>query len=105
MRTLLLTIVLSISTQVMSQDAWSQAELGILDNFGLQPEDPRGILFKEAESSCTGDVKESVRSAIETFFTATLKKDLTEFCIEGVPDELEGKPLDIHQIVRLYLNN
>lgn len=87
------------------QEGWKPEELEVLNRFGLDTNDPRGIIFHSYDECVDGKFQD-IKGAIETFLNTTLKKDLSEYCIIDMKkEELVDTPLDIHQIIKLYLEN
>jgi hypothetical protein len=106
MRVVIFYLFTLLSASIFGQDNWKQEELDVLERYGLETNDPRGIVLNPSGSDCPDGAYPDIKSAIETFFTATLKKDLSTFCIAGLKEELiVGEPLDIHRIVQLYLKD
>lgn len=94
-----------ITSFCYSQEEWKSEELEILNQFGLEKNDPRGIILYSG-SECVDGEYSNIESAIETFLNSSLKKDISEYCVPGIKqEELIGIPLDIHQIVKLFLEN
>lgn len=88
-----------------SQEEWKPEELEVLNRFGLDTNDPRGIIF-HSDNDCIDGKYQNVKVALEAFLNASLKKDLTEYCIIDMKkDEPVETPLDIHRIIKLYLEN
>jgi hypothetical protein len=69
--------------------------------FGLDSTDHRGVILI---SSLQNDAPD-LASAVDGVFTSTSKKDLTEIPVknEEYLQPYFGQPLDIHQLVKLYL--
>lgn len=96
---------LILSSFCFSQDLWKSEEIEVLNRFGLDKNDPRGIIFYSNGDCVDGNFPE-IKSAVEAFLQGSIKKDLSNYCIiELKQKELIGIPLDIHQIVQLYLQN
>lgn len=73
----------------------------MLESFGLDSMDHRGVIFVPSQQNDAS----SMATALNQFFTTISKKDLTEITVknEEFLQPYFGQPLDIHQVVRLYL--
>lgn len=101
MRNLLLSFSLLCAQFLLSQESWTKEELTVLETFGLDSTDHRGVIFLPSQQ----DDVPSMAVAINQFFTTSSKKDLTEIPVknEEFLQPYFGQPLDIHQVVKLYL--
>jgi len=101
MRNLLLYLSLLCAQFLFSQDSWTNEELKALEIFGLDSMDHRGVVFVPLQQTDAP----SMATAINQFFTTISKKDLTEIPVknEEFLQPYFGQPMDIHQVVKLYL--
>jgi len=101
MRNLLLSFSLIYAQFLFSQESWTKEELKVLETFGLDSMDHRGVIFLPSQQNDAA----SMATAIHQFFTTISKKDLTEIPVknEEFLQPYFGQPLDIHQVVKLYL--
>lgn len=92
-------------TQAAFCQEWNTEELNILNKYGIQTNDPRGIVFVKSTNSECIKTYESVQEAIEAFFLSELKSDLITLCIKVENNPIYfGEPLGIKRIVEIYLN-
>jgi hypothetical protein len=96
-------VILLLCNQAKAQDSWTEEEKRVLDRFGLRQDDPRGVIFWPSGDDCAFESHNDMRSALESFFTASMKKDLTEYCVSQLPEKMVGMPMDIHRVVLIYL--
>lgn len=101
-----ITTIALFSLNSLSQDVdWTEQHLEIINKYGLEKNDHRGIVFIfQQEISCDTEYS-TVHLAIEAYLESISKKDLTSYCITD--DEkfinYNGQPLDLFQIVSIYL--
>ncbi len=101
MRCLFIILFTLFALPLFSQNQWKKEEIAVLNAYGLDTLDHRGvILHVDVQSDLM------INEALLSFFKADVKKDMSEFWVsfdDRSKPYLE-KPLDIHNIVQLYLN-
>jgi len=93
---------LLLSVSLFSQE-WTTDELLVLENFGLSKDDHRGLIFNPmGEEGCLLSYP-NPNDALISFFTTTIKRDITTYCIETSEGINYYEIMDIHQLVQIYL--
>jgi len=102
--TLLILVLVSGLNKSFAQD-WTSEQISILDQFGLEKNDIRGIVFTQSGTNPCNQEVSTVKEALELFLNAQVKRDITTFCISELNSDLITfeQPLDIFQIVSLYI--
>lgn len=101
----LLSILLFQSINFSYAQEWSQEHIAVLDHFGLEKNDIRGIVFKQTgNNSCNQEVQ-TVHEALDAFLNAAVKRDITTYCIAELNTAAItfDQPLDLFQIVSVYI--
>lgn len=108
MKKLLLTLgvlgYLALNQNCYCQE-WTPEKISVIDQFGLEQNDGRGIMFvNSGNSDCTQTIN-TVLEGIESFLSSDLKRDITTFCIENLDSDLVSydQAIDLNQIVTIYL--
>lgn len=84
---------------------WTQDHLDVLDQFGLEKNDIRGIVFSKSGTTACNQEVQTVHEALESFLGTAVKRDITTYCITELNTDLIAfdQPLDIFQIVSVYI--
>ena len=101
----LLTFLLFSCPKFSYSQDWSEDHIAVLEQYGLEKNDIRGIVFFQSGSStCNQEVK-TIQEALENFLNATVKSDITTYCIAELNSDAIAfdQPLDLFQIVSVYL--
>lgn len=95
-----------MSFGALCQDVnWTNEHVEILNKYGLEQNDHRGIILYFQEDLPCDQKAITVNEAIEEFLSAQSKKDIYTFCISNDPEmnKYNGQPLDLYQIVSLFI--
>lgn len=103
MKSCLIFIAITFSTiQILGQstDKWTPKHIEVLNNFGSDTADNRGIQLRLNVNSTL-----KIKDVYAEFFKGTIKKDFYFFELNSVeiPTSFLNKPLGIYEIVDLYL--
>lgn len=102
MKQLLFSTFLLLSVSLFSQE-WTADELLVLENFGLSKDDHRGLIFNPlGEEGCIQSYS-NPKDAIISFFTTTIKRDITTYCVETSEEINYYEVMNLHQLVHIYL--
>lgn len=102
MKQFLIATFLILSANVYSQE-WTTDELFVLEYFGLSKDDHRGIIFQPlGEEGCLQSHSNS-KDAFTSFFTTTIKRDITIYCLDTNEEIKYYEVIDLHQMVKIYL--
>jgi hypothetical protein len=84
---------------------WTAGHIEILNKYGLEQNDHRGIILYFQEDVLCDQKVMTVDEAIEQFLSTQSKKDIYTFCISADPEmnKYNGQPLDLYQIVSLFI--
>ena len=99
MKLYILIFFLVMEYTCFSQSHWSSKEIEILNKYSLDSNDHRGVILKGSENAPL------LKTVIEAFFSMSSKSDLTELLVrlDKNRDDYLDKPLDIHQLITLYI--
>jgi hypothetical protein len=100
MKNALLAVCCMLFSFGFSQE-WTKEQLQLLDYYGLEKSDHRGLVLSTNLSDCENAV--SVEKAIIQFFTTDLRKDIITLCIISDPENISGHTLDLFEVTALYI--
>lgn len=88
---------------VCQEKSWTQEELNVLEKYGLDKQDHRGveIVYEGCESYFDSEIL-----GFEAFYSSSdRKKDITKICVKdnGVRLVDNGTLLSVHESISLYL--
>lgn len=103
MRIYLLLMFCILSINSFAQE-WTKEQLEVIEEFSLDQKDHRGVVFNNYnESNCSSNHFSTTEDAIISFFTTTIKRDVTTYCIDELGNEVAGKTHGLKEIIEIYL--
>lgn len=100
MKNALLAVCCMLFSFGFSQE-WSKEQLQLLDNYGLEKSDHRGLVLSTNLSDCENAL--SIEKAIIQFFISDIRKDITTLCIIADSENISDRPMDLYEVTTLYI--
>ena len=96
---LLLMLACSAFSAYSQKEEWTKAQTEILEKFGLNKDDHRGVILQSQDNSET-----SIKTALESFFISESLSDMKTY--EVIPslnhEAYLNRPLSTFEITKLY---
>lgn len=103
MKNLILLTFIVISNICYGQNSWTTEQIQVLDKYGLNENDHRGVIFYISDKEQSQ--YPTLNDAILAFFNSKSVLDISRIYVNNLQgfDSIEGKTLDIHLLVDAYL--
>ena len=103
MKNLVLILLAFFPILSFGQDQnWNQEQLQVLNEFNLDKNDHRGVIFTATSSQCDLSEENLEKGAIY-FFKTDSKKDLIKICVAEIGSLYADRPMGLKEVIDLYL--
>lgn len=98
----IVALILLPIASLAQESQWTKQELKVLESFGLQTNDIRGVIFTEDTYQCDVEAK-TEKEAILAYLQPEGRKDIIRVCTTEFDENYTDRILDIHQVIQLYI--
>ncbi|MGB1517547.1 MAG: hypothetical protein ACPG8K_00460 [Crocinitomicaceae bacterium] len=95
-------MLMSFSLYAQEMD-WTDKEIEVLNQFDLQKNDIRGVIFTNDDFECE-IVVNSENEALLAYLVPSIRRDLVRICVPEFDSNYTDQILGIHEVIKIYIN-